>query len=206
MRIVPVLSCVATAYAFPSTTLLLRSSRTAPSSETVLARAGDVLRRGRRNIPLFLQEKQLSLNNSRSRRCPTTWECKQNASVYMSQGSALATRGGGAPPKPEKAQSTYGRVASFLNKRFFLLGAVAMVASARLAPSIGATGGLLRPELTVDKAGEGNTRALAMYGDLLLENEWWRNDELSFSFSMHFVRMPTWPCLDVSTYDVVVIR
>ncbi|CAM9970705.1 unnamed protein product, partial [Discosporangium mesarthrocarpum] len=41
-----------------------------------------------------------------------------------------------------------------LNKRFFLVGVACAVAFARLAPAVGATGGLLRPEITVNKAGK----------------------------------------------------
>lgn len=67
---------------------------------------------------------------------------------------ALMVRGGAATSNTVKTrQGIYERITFFLNKRFFLLGAVAMVSAARLAPAIGATGGLLRPELTVNKAG-----------------------------------------------------
>lgn len=60
----------------------------------------------------------------------------------------------GARHDESKTQSVYRRVTAFLNKRFFLVGAVVVLSAARLAPGFGATGGLLRPELTVNKAGE----------------------------------------------------
>lgn len=63
--------------------------------------------------------------------------------------SAVMTRGGAI----SKTQTTvYHRFKAFMNKRFFLLGAATMVASARLAPSFGTKGGLL--SLAVSKAGE----------------------------------------------------
>ncbi|CAM9150685.1 unnamed protein product [Scytosiphon promiscuus] len=63
-------------------------------------------------------------------------------------GPALMARGGAAAPK---TQSGFGRLRAFLNKRFFLLGAAAMVASAKLAPALGTKGGFL--SLAVSKAG-----------------------------------------------------
>lgn len=63
-------------------------------------------------------------------------------------------RGGAATPNTAKTQGFYERFSAFLNKRFFLLGAVMMVCAARLAPAGGVTGGWLRPELTVNKLGE----------------------------------------------------
>lgn len=72
-------------------------------------------------------------------------------SECRTSGSALMTRGGVAV---SKTQGTYDRLKAFLNKRFFLLGAAAMVASARFAPSFGTSGGLL--SLAVSKAGEGS--------------------------------------------------
>lgn len=70
-----------------------------------------------------------------------------NLHAYNSSAAVLA-RGGAA----SKTQTVYHRVKAFLNKRFFLLGAATMVASARLAPSLGTKGGLL--SLAASKAGE----------------------------------------------------
>ncbi|CAM9794171.1 unnamed protein product [Ectocarpus sp. 8 AP-2014] len=64
---------------------------------------------------------------------------------------ALVTRGGAAVSKTQPEKSPYDRLKAFLNKRFFLLGAAAMVAAARVVPSPGTTGGLL--SLSVSKAG-----------------------------------------------------
>lgn len=68
--------------------------------------------------------------------------------------SAVMTRGGAV----SKSQTTtvFNRIKAFMNKRFFLLGAATMVASARLAPSFGTKGGLL--SLAVSKAGECSSR------------------------------------------------
>lgn len=60
----------------------------------------------------------------------------------------IMTRGGAE----SKTQTVFHRLKAILNKRFFLLGAATMVASARLAPSFGTKGGLL--SLAVSKAGE----------------------------------------------------
>eukprot|EP00903_Cladosiphon_okamuranus_P017560 g16174.t1 len=71
-------------------------------------------------------------------------QAKRNTSSF-----AVMTRGGAA----SKAQTppVYHRIKAFVNKRFFLLGAATMVASSRLAPSLGSTGGLL--SLAVSKGG-----------------------------------------------------
>lgn len=60
-------------------------------------------------------------------------------------------KGGADTPKD---QGFIGRVAAFCNKRFFLVGAAVVIYAAKLAPSVGATGGLLHPEITVNKAGK----------------------------------------------------
>lgn len=71
---------------------------------------------------------------------------------------ALVTRGGAAVSKTQLEGSPYYQLKAFLNKRFFLLGAAAMVAAARVVPSPGTTGGLL--SLSVSKAGEGGLVSL----------------------------------------------
>lgn len=78
------------------------------------------------------------------------WLQSECTSTCRTSGPALMTRGGvtAAP----RTQGAYGRLRAFLNKRFFLLGAATMVASARFAPALGTSGGLL--SLTVSKAGE----------------------------------------------------
>ena len=43
----------------------------------------------------------------------------------------------------------WSKVTGFIDRRYFLVGAAVAVAMAALAPSIGRTGGILRPELTV---------------------------------------------------------
>lgn len=63
----------------------------------------------------------------------------------------VGLKGGADAPKD---QGFIGRVAAFCNKRFFLVGAAVVIYAAKLAPSVGATGGLLHPEITVNKAGK----------------------------------------------------
>lgn len=73
---------------------------------------------------------------------------------YVDSGNvpALMARGGSVALK-KRSPGIYSRITGFVNKRFFLIGAVLAVSAARLNPAIGATGGLLRPELTVNKGG-----------------------------------------------------
>ncbi|CAM9247825.1 unnamed protein product, partial [Hapterophycus canaliculatus] len=98
--------------------------------------------------PSILQV-QPSRNDNQQRHAtkpfPSTLERERGTRRH---GPALLTRGGAAAPK---AQSGFDRLKAFLNKRFFLLGAAAMVASAKLAPSFGTKGGLL--SLAVSQAG-----------------------------------------------------
>ncbi|CAM9911603.1 unnamed protein product, partial [Choristocarpus tenellus] len=67
---------------------------------------------------------------------------------------ALLTQGGQAGDTSYRtATSIRSRVLGFANKRFFLLGAAVAVSVAKLLPWLGATGGPLRPEYTVNKVG-----------------------------------------------------
>lgn len=70
--------------------------------------------------------------------------------AFMPRGGGTAADTAGWQKLPEIRR----RVAAFLNKRFFLVGAAAAVACAYLNPAVGATGGVLRPELTINKGGE----------------------------------------------------
>lgn len=70
---------------------------------------------------------------------------------------AFMPRGGGTAIDTvgwRKLPEIRRRATAFLNKRFFLVGAAAAVACAYLNPAMGATGGVLRPELTINKGGE----------------------------------------------------
>lgn len=80
--------------------------------------------------------------------------CKSRQHICMAKNMSLMARGGGVDPTTSTTEGVLSRVKSFANKRFFILGAFAMVSAARFAPTFGATGGFLRPELTVNKAGE----------------------------------------------------
>ena len=72
----------------------------------------------------------------------------------MVHSSGIDVRGGGLASRKEVNQNFNRKFVTFLNKRFFLIGAAAAVSLARLAPGVGATGGFLRPEVTVNRAGE----------------------------------------------------
>lgn len=144
MHAISALSCVAAVSAFSAQTPLLR----VPGFATTTAASDEVRRRAHHGNFCFLPQQQ-----RRHQRTPTC-TCRMLQHGLADNGAALMTRGGGQKPDVVKEHGIYDRVASFLNKRFFLLGAAAMVIAARLAPAVGATGGLLRPELTVNKAGE----------------------------------------------------
>lgn len=75
---------------------------------------------------------------------------------YMAHSPSVAVRGGHTASESRRTnQKGFNKkLVSFLNKRFFLLGAAAAVSLARFAPGVGATGGLLRPEVTVNTFGE----------------------------------------------------
>ncbi|CAM9753950.1 unnamed protein product, partial [Laminaria digitata] len=170
MRVVLVFSGIAVATAFPAKIALSHRSTchaTASSSAFTSTAADDV--------PVSLKAGQgLSAHNNVHHRrqhggstalgllqqpqqaqpTPTSTWFKLNPFHSTQVPPALMVRGGGgaATSNTAKTQRIYDRIAVLLNKRFFLLGAVAMVSAARLAPAPGATGGLLRPELTVNKA------------------------------------------------------
>lgn len=161
MRVVQALSCAAAFSFLPRCTLLLKfpQDNVAASMDHTFAMhtehnhcirdlRGFRLSRGARTTavqPEFPRRTWLASCNS------------DNAAGGKIESPAIASRGGGeegsitAAPRWRRA---YKRVASFCNKRFFLLGAATVIYAARLQPGIGATGGLLRPEITVNKAGE----------------------------------------------------
>lgn len=105
-------------------------------------------------------------------------------STCRTSGPALMTRGGVTAATP-KAQSAYNRLKAFLNKRFFLLGAAAMVASARFAPALGTSGGLL--SLSVSKAGEREGRYCDYYYCVVM-----RKRLACFCVAWHRRRVPDW--------------
>lgn len=86
------------------------------------------------------------------RRALAAWKGYGNAPdpVFASRGGGTT----GADVGLKKQPGIYRCITSFVNKRFFLLGAVVAVSLAYLNPAIGVTGGILRPELTVNKGGE----------------------------------------------------
>ena len=63
--------------------------------------------------------------------------------------SVTLLRGGQDDAAPSGLARVYQNVVGFIDRRYFIVGAAAAVAMAAAAPSIGRTGGLLRPELTV---------------------------------------------------------
>ena len=67
------------------------------------------------------------------------------ASIEDGRSSVPMLRGGGDDAKAARA---YRAVAGFLDRRYFLVGAASAVAMAAIAPTIGCTGGVPRPELT----------------------------------------------------------
>lgn len=144
MKAVLALSCVATVAAFPAQTSPLR----APAFIT--ATGAGVSRLARHLNASSLQFQPKLQKSSPKPTCRWLKPQLGRATFHL----ALMARGGAEAFDAVKRENLYGRVSAFLNKRFFLLGAVAMVSAARIAPTIGATGGLLRPELTVNKAGE----------------------------------------------------
>lgn len=171
MRAVLVFSGFAVVTAFPARIALSHGStcHAPPSSSTAAC-----------DVPASLKARRgLSVQNAHSRQhrgtttalallqqpqqgqpTPTsTWFKLNPLHATHCSSPALMVRGGAATSNTVKTrQGIYERITFFLNKRFFLLGAVAMVSAARLAPAIGATGGLLRPELTVNKAGESSCK------------------------------------------------
>ena len=82
-------------------------------------------------------------------------------SVTVIRGGAIAAKASPIGKTRQIVQS----VASFLDRRYFLVGAVATVALAACAPSIGRTGGILRPELTI---GWGATCSIFLLSGLTL--------------------------------------
>lgn len=92
-----------------------------------------------------------------SARCNTKCVCSVRHLTYryMAYNPSMGVRGGHTAPERHTNQKYFKKkLISFLNKRFFLLGAAAAVSLARFAPGVGATGGLLRPEVTVNMVGE----------------------------------------------------
>lgn len=88
---------------------------------------------------------------------PTRYGNAQDTHESTDRNTAFASRGGGtagAGAGQKNQPGIYGRVTRFVNKRFFLLGAAVAVSLAYLNPTIGVTGGVLRPELTINKGGE----------------------------------------------------
>ena len=172
MRVVLVLSGITVVTAFPARIALSYRSTchaTASSSAFTAAAAYDV------SVSLLKVHQGLSVQNvhrqhrgtaqallqqpQQAQPTPTSTWFKLNPFHVAHSSPALIVRGGAATSNTVKEPAgIYERIALFLNKRFFLLGAVAMVSAARLAPAIGATGGLLRPELTVNKAGESSCK------------------------------------------------
>ncbi|CAM9231931.1 unnamed protein product [Ectocarpus sp. 13 AM-2016] len=140
MRVVSSLSC------FAAASPLLRSqlpfTTTATSSNDVQQLRNTHLGRPSMHVQRPKQQSHPGQNNS--------W-VRLDSGCCNSYNPALVTRGGAAVSKTEPERSPYDRLKTFLNKRFFLLGAAAMVAAARVAPSPGTTGGLL--SLSVSKAG-----------------------------------------------------
>lgn len=137
MRVVSALSCFAAAGPLLHTSL--PAGITSPISHNDAQQLTTTMRRGMSMVFKYRTPKPISSTSVRLHS-----ECTRRSS-----GPALMTRGGVAV---SKRQSTYDRLKTFLNKRFFLLGAAAMVASARFAPALGTSGGLL--SATVSKAGE----------------------------------------------------
>lgn len=134
MRVVSSLTCFAAAGPLLRSPLPLATPATLPKND---------VRQVTREIPrgsasMLFQPKRASRNSSRWVRVKTNHST--NSSAVMIRGGAVSN------------QTTYHRLKTFMNKRFFLLGAATMVASARLAPSFGTKGGLL--SLAVSKAGE----------------------------------------------------
>lgn len=174
MRVVLVFSSIAVATAFPARIALSHRSTchtTASSSAFTSAPAYDArvslkVRQGSSVQKVHNRQRRrstalaLSLQPQQAQPTPTSAWLKLNPShATHSISPAFMVRGGAATSSAVKTRHRiYERIALFLNKRFFLLGAVVMVSAARLAPAIGATGGLLRPELTVNKAGESSCK------------------------------------------------
>lgn len=129
MRLVAAFSCFAAVFAFPAKSYLLR----APSSFAPLTPQADSIRRNTKYV--------CSMGHLTNR--------------YMAHSPSMAVRGGHTASGSLTNQKGFNKkLVSFLNKRFFLLGAAAAVSLARFAPGVGATGGFLRPEVTVNTAGE----------------------------------------------------
>lgn len=134
MRVVSALSCFAAAGPILRTSLPFGT--TSPVSDNEPQQLTKTMPRGTSMVFECHTPRPMRL---RGKRTPTR----------RTSGPALMTRGGTAV---FKTQGSFDRLKAFLNKRFFLLGAAAMVASARFAPALGTSGGLL--SLTVSKAGE----------------------------------------------------
>lgn len=171
MRVVLVLSGIAVATAFPARIALSHRSTchpTASSSAFTSAPAyydvrwslkvlkGSSVQKAHNRQPRGSTALALSQQLQQAQPTPISpWFKLNPLHATHSSSPALMVRGGAGTSSTVKTRhGIYERIALFLNKRFFLLGAVVMVSAARLAPAIGATGGLLRPELTVNRAGE----------------------------------------------------
>lgn len=179
MRVVSSLSC------FAAASPLLRSqlpfTTTATSSNDVQQLRNTHLGRPSMHAQRPKQESHLGQNNS--------W--LRLDSGCNNYNPALVTRGGAAVSKTQPERSPYDQLKAFLNKRFFLLGAAAMVAAAKVAPSPGTTGGLL--SLSVSKAGEGGLVSLGRAKLLSRHLERMTTSRISLSRGPTQQRIP--PCV-----------
>lgn len=172
MRVIQAFSCAAVASSFPICTLLSQVSpwNVAASSDHTrsicrghdhaqYSRVSSIVqrRRTRSTTATFWNLASSSTTSLAGRRDSYDLEAHADNSAIYYRGGGIEGKVVGAP----KAREIYSQIVSFCNKRFFLVGAAVVIYAAKLAPGLGATGGIIRPEITVNKAGK---RVYATFG------------------------------------------